>query len=202
MAFDTKRTDPRGLESLALQQGGYFDRRDAHMHGIGDRLLHHYVHTDRFERLFPGVYRLQHAPVATHDELLQALVWTNYRGAVSHDSALSLYGLSDVMPARVHLTVPPEFRRSNAPFMLHRAVLEQSDVADYDGVRVTTPARSIVDATSAGLDPEQVVKAVRQALDRALLSPEHLRTIAGRPRYKHRRVTLPLIEGALRRAAG
>jgi predicted transcriptional regulator of viral defense system len=194
------RPDLAALETLALHQGGYFDRQDAQTYGIGDRLLHYHVRTGRFERCFPGVYRLSRAPIAQHDDLLQAVVWTNYRGAISHESALALYGLADVMLTHVHLTVPPDFRRTTSPYVLHRSTLAPDEVTDYDGVRVTTPARSIADAATAGMDPEQVVKAVRQAHERALVDQGQLLTIAQRPRYRNRRTTLPLIEDALHRA--
>ena len=39
----------------------------------------------RFERVLPGVYRLRAAPISPYDEYLLAWVWTNYRGAISHD---------------------------------------------------------------------------------------------------------------------
>ena len=194
------RPDLMALEATALQQGGYFDRKEAWSYGLSDRLLHYHVKTGRFERCFPGVYRVGRAPIAQHDDLLQAHVWSNYRGVISHVSALSLYHLSDVMPSRIHLTVPLDFGRSGAPFVLHRSTLPTSDVTEYDGIPVTTPARSVVDAASTGLDPEQVVKAVQQGLERALFSDDQVRAVAERPRYRNRRVTLPLIEEALRRA--
>lgn len=96
--------------------------------------LHHHVGTGRFERLFPGVYRMCNAPVAPHDDLLLAWVWSNYRATISHESALALYGLSDVMPSRVQLTVPPSFGRSSSPFAVHRSPLAEDDVTIYDGV--------------------------------------------------------------------
>src|SRR4051794_37363232 len=200
--MDETRAHPdlTALESMALQQGGYFDRQDAQAYGIGDRLLHYHVQTGRFERCFPGVFRLSRAPITQHDDLLQAQVWTNYRGAVSHESALSHFGLGDVMPSQIHLTVPLDFRRTTAPFVLHRSTLAPEDLIDYDGVRVTTPARSLVDAASVGMDPEQIVKVVRQGLERALFDEDQLRAIANRPRYRNRRTTLPLIEDALHRA--
>src|SRR5688500_15553732 len=101
-----KATDLAGLEAHALGQGGYFDRADARSHGLSDRLLTYHVSTGRFERVFPGVYRLRTAPYAPNDEYLQAWVWSNYRGAISHESALALFGLSDVLPGDVHLAVP------------------------------------------------------------------------------------------------
>jgi predicted transcriptional regulator of viral defense system len=196
--------DLRGLEALALGQGGYFDRRDALDHGLGDDALSHHARAGRFERVFPGVYRLTVAPYARHDELLRAWVWTNYRGAISHESALALFGLSDVAPTAVHLTVPFGFRREvppGAPFALHRSQLDQGDTIPYEGVRATEPARTIVDAAAAGTGPEQIVLAVRQGLERALVDPERLRAAAARRRYRHRRTVLPLIEAALARAA-
>jgi predicted transcriptional regulator of viral defense system len=196
-----KQTDLAGLEALALDQGGYFERTDAHEHGIRDDLLHYYVRTGRFERMAPGIYRLRIAPRGPRDELLLAWVWSNYRGVISHESALALYGLSDVLPSRVQMTVPPGFRKSSSPIELHWSQLSEDEVTNYEGVLVTTPARSIVDAASSGTAPDQIEKAVRQAIERGLASPDHLVEAAQRPRYRHRRTVLPLIEGAIHHAS-
>jgi predicted transcriptional regulator of viral defense system len=190
-----------GLEEYALAQGGYFDRADAQTYGLDDRLLTYHVSTGRFERTFPGVYRVRRAPLAPNDQYLQAWVWSNYRGAISHESALALYGLSDVMPVQVHLMVPPTFRRRGAPFVLHWVQLPDTDVTMHEGVQVTTPARSIVDAAADGLGPEQVHKAVAQAVSRAIANTEQLRTAASRSGYRHRRTVEPLIERAIADAA-
>ncbi|MGH2410918.1 MAG: type IV toxin-antitoxin system AbiEi family antitoxin domain-containing protein [Chloroflexota bacterium] len=194
------RPNLRELDELALAQGGYFDRADAQAHGISDRLVHHYTRTGRFERVFPGVYRLAIAPLSPHDDLLQAWVWSNYRGAISHESALALYGLSDILPSRVQITVPPGFGRRTDRFDVHRSDLPDKDTGLYEGMRVTTPARSIADAAAAGTGPEQIQLAVAQAIARGLASPAQLRRSAGRPRYRHRRTVRPLIEGALAHA--
>ena len=197
----TQAPNLNGLEAFALAQGGYFDRRDAQENGLSDRLLAYHSGTGRFERVFPGVYRLHRAPLAQNDHYLQAWVWSNYRGVISHESALALYDLSDVMPVQVHLTVPPGFRRRSAPFILHWAELPENDVTMHDGVQVTTPSRSIVDAAAAGLGPEQVHTAVRQAIVRAITNGDELRAAAARSRYRHRRVVQPLIERAVADAA-
>jgi predicted transcriptional regulator of viral defense system len=201
----SRRTDLAGLEAHALAQGGYFDRGDAHAHGLDDRALHYHTKTSRFERLYPGVYRLRIAPFARHDDVLRAWVWSNYRGVISHESALALYELSDVMPGHVHLTVPFDFGRNvppDAPFVLHRSQLQDSDVGTYEGVAVTTPARSIVDAAAGGTGPEQIHKAVRDALRRAFTTADLVRAAAARPGYRHRRTVQPLVERAITEAAG
>jgi predicted transcriptional regulator of viral defense system len=195
-----KRTDLSGLETLALAQGGYFDRRDAQEHEIGDDLLSYHVGTGRFERTSPGIFRLTLAPIARHDDLLFAWVWSNYRATISHESALALYELSDVMPGRVQITVPPTFGRQTDLFDLHWASLREEEVTTYDGLPTTVPARSIVDAASAGTGPEQIEQAIQQAIERALATPSQIRAAALRPHYRHRRSVLPLIEATLSHA--
>ena len=44
--------------------------------------------------------------------------------------------------------------------------LEPSEVVSREGIRVTDPERSILDAAGAGTAPEQIEMAVRQALHR------------------------------------
>jgi predicted transcriptional regulator of viral defense system len=202
MSMEAQHAHPDlyGLQAFALSQGGYFDRGDAQAHAMSDRLLHHYIRTGRFERVFPGVYRLRIAPLSPHDDLLQAWVWSNYRGAISHESALALFGLSDVLPSRVQITVPPTFRRHTDRFDVHHAVLAEEEIIPYEGLRVTTPARSIADAAAIGVGPEQIDLAITQAVARGLASPAHLRAAAGRPHYRHRRTVVPLIEEALAHA--
>ncbi|MHB8574840.1 MAG: type IV toxin-antitoxin system AbiEi family antitoxin domain-containing protein [Dehalococcoidia bacterium] len=197
MKVETTETDLRGLEALALQQGGYFNRADAREFQLSDQSLHYHVQAGRFERIFLGVFRLRTAPTAIHDDILLAWVWSNYRGAISHESALDLLDLSDVMPSQVQMTVPKGFGRTSAPFILHHANLSTDEVMPYEGVRVTTPERTIVDAASTGTDPEQVQKAVQQALRRALVSADRLRRAALRPGYRHRRTVVPLIQAAI-----
>lgn len=193
----TKRADLSGLERFALGQGGYFDRRDALTHGVNDDLLRYHRRTGRFERVLPGVYRLSMAPISPYDEYVLAWVWTDYRGAISHESALALYSLADVLPTRVHVTVPRPFHRTSAPFQVHLAPLPRDEVQSYNGVQVTTPARTIVDAAASGTDPNQVHKAVEEALARGILRPDALLAAINRRPNQHVLNIRQLIEEAL-----
>jgi len=73
---------------------------------------------------------------------------------VSHESALALLDLSDVIPKAVHLTVPRS--RRHLPTIpgvkVHTTTrpLGAGDVVERDGVRVTSAARTILDAAGAG----------------------------------------------------
>lgn len=192
-----KQTDLGGLERFALGQGGYFNRRDAQDYGIDDELLRYHKRAGRFELPLPGVYRLSAVPISSYDEYILAWVWTNYRGAISHESALSLYGLSDLIPVRIHVTVPRPFHRTSAPFQVHLSPLPEAEVQMYNDVRVTTPARSIIDSASAGTDPNQIYKAVQDALARGLVTPNSLLAVAKRRPNQHASNTRELITEAL-----
>jgi predicted transcriptional regulator of viral defense system len=111
--------------------------------------------------------------------------WLPLRDAgavVSHESALELHDLSDVIPKAVHLTVPRSERgiRPREGVKLHTAFRPPTkrEIQRIAGLPVTDPARSIVDAFDAGAQPEQIELAIRQALDRGLTTPRRLRTAA------------------------
>src|SRR5438445_12161615 len=85
-------------------------------------------------------------------------LWSRNRGEVaqgvySHQTALSLHDLSDIMPAKLHMTVPRSFRRnSEIPrvLVLHFADLPQGDIGVANRVRVTRPMRTILGLLADG----------------------------------------------------
>lgn len=200
MTRRSKQTDRPGLEAFALLQNGYFHRRDAHAYGLSDALLSYHTRTGRFERTLPAVYRLSIAPLDVGDNFVQAWVWSAYRGALSHETALYMYELSDVCPSRLFLTLPSGPIPTAVPqtYRVSVASLPADEVQCYMGMQVTVPARSIVDAARAGTDPHQVIAAVAQAVERRLATPEVLRALAARGEMTtHYRYVQRIIDEAL-----
>jgi hypothetical protein len=87
------------------------------------RLANDYPHLDyhvasgNFERVDHGIYRFPHLPPAEHDQLIRLSLWNRNRkgeaqAVVSHESALVLHDLTELLPGAVHLTVPPAFRKA------------------------------------------------------------------------------------------
>jgi predicted transcriptional regulator of viral defense system len=102
---------------------------------------------------------------------------------ISHETALEILGLSDVSGGTIHITLPRQQRGRRAPpgLTIHRprsAELRSEDVLTREGMRITSPARSIVDAAAAGTDPEQVELAIHQAVKRGLVTPDQLLELA------------------------
>ena len=175
----------RALHAVAVTQGGYFTAKQAREAGYSYPHLAYHLKSRNFERVGHGLYRLPEIPASEDDELIRLALWSRDRGdavqgVISHETALALHGLSDVMPPRVHLTVPPAFRkRAPRGCVLHRARLAPDDVAERDGFRVTTPLRTLLDVASATtVSKEQLDKAVADALERGLVRRSRLETAA------------------------
>lgn len=191
------RPDRGALDRVAFAQEGYFTSSQAAAVGFSAQLLHHHTRRGRFVRPRRGLYRLRDYPAAPHEEIRAAWLPLADRAVVSHESGLELNELSDVIPDRVHLTVPREARGVRAPpgVALHTTTKLPSgaDVTRRAGIAVTSPARSIVDAASSGTAPEQIEAAIRQALTAGMTTPGQLRRLGA---GANRRVTR-LIERSL-----
>src|SRR5579875_1262323 len=108
------RPDRQCLFDTASEQGGYFTAEQARACGCGFALLSHHTKAGRFIRVRRGLYRLREYPSSPREDVLAAwLALGRDVVVVSHDSALDLLDLSDVIPDAVHLTVPRS--RRNLP---------------------------------------------------------------------------------------
>jgi predicted transcriptional regulator of viral defense system len=175
-----KRPDHLHLYEIAAGQHGYFTAAQAGACGFSSRLLAHHVAGGRYERVRWGLYRLRAYPNGPHDEVVAAwLAVGKDLAVVSHDSALELLELSDVIPDAVHLTVPRD-RRKFRPLpgtTVHTTTrpFGPDDLIERAGIRITAPARTILDAAEIGVGPEQIELAIRQATERGLLDLRALR---------------------------
>ncbi len=181
MAYRDTLQARRDLHALAAGQGGYFTAKQARAAGYGYAHLAYHTGAGTFERAGPGLYRLADVPPSEHDDLVRLALWSRDRAdapqaVASHDTALTLHGLGELLPVRTHLTVPPGFRKE-APgaVVLHRARLGPADVVEREGFSVTTPLRTLLDVASAGTVPvEQVAKAAADAVARGLVRRRQL----------------------------
>jgi predicted transcriptional regulator of viral defense system len=182
---DIHSPDAVALNQVSYGQDGYFTARQAREAGFSPQLLAHHVRSGRYEHIRRGLYRLRGYPGSPDEEVREK--WLSVgaeRAVVSHESALDLHELSDVIPNSVHLLVDRDDRgiRGRQGVTLHTTtkLLEPSEVVFREGIRVTDPVRSILDAAGAGTAPEQIEMAVRQALHKGLTTPRSLLARADR----------------------
>lgn len=166
----------KALYAVAATQGGYFTAKQAAAAGYDYQHLAYHLQTGNFERAAHGLYRLPTIPPAEHDDLIRLSLWSRGRddapqATVAHASALFIHQLSDVLPGKVHLTVPPSFRKVAPPgCQLHKARLTAADIEAREGFAVTTPLRTLLDVASGpGITDEQLNRAIRDALRRGLV---------------------------------
>ena len=168
------KPDYDSLYETAESQAGYFTARQAQKHGFSWERLSDNVKHGRFLRLFRGIYRLRHFPSSAHEDLFVAWLRTGTHSVISHESALTLYNLSDALPGEVHVIVPRQASRRRPGLRLHTNALRPEEITNRQGLPTTTAARTIADVATSGLAEELVVQAVQEALQRGLTTREAL----------------------------
>ncbi len=162
----------------AASQEGFFTTQQAAAAGYSAQLLVHHVKGGSVQRVRRGIYRIKHYVPAEHEELVVAWLWSEQQGVVSHETALSLHQLSDALPHHVHLTLPSGWRkrRFRVPtnLVLHHADVPPCDRGWVGAVPTTSVARTLNDCALAGLSPELLQQAARQALRRGIVARAEL----------------------------
>ena len=198
------REASKRLFEMAEQQQGFFTTKQAKAAGFAENTHPYHVHAGNWIREHRGIYRLALFPSTDRPDLALWSLWSRNRneeveGVFSHHTALSLHELSDLNPAKLHMTVPTGFRRNSeipGVLALHYANLAEVDVAGSQGYKFTRPLRTILDLIDdGGVDRSILRQAIRQAADRGLISQRQIRdTHMTEPARR-------LIEDTLRRAA-
>jgi predicted transcriptional regulator of viral defense system len=141
------------LYDIAEEQQSFFTTKQAKAAGFAENTHTYHIQAGNWIRERRGIYRLASFPQVERLDLMLWSLWSRNRaesdqGVYSHQTALSLHDLSDVMPAKLHMTVPRSFRRSSEiprVLVLHYADLTGHEVEVAHGVRVTRPMRTILD---------------------------------------------------------
>jgi predicted transcriptional regulator of viral defense system len=191
--MDTK-PDYNRLYNIFEEQGGYFTAAQARGVGFSWERLSNNVKGGKFQRVAPGVYRLVQFPASAHEDLIVTWLIAGPNSTISHESALALYELSDVLPAEVHVIVPRTASRRRANIRQHTNPLALDEITRRSGLQITTVARTIADVASRGLAEEQVRQAVQEALQRGLVSQEELLTQAERRGGRAKKIILSAIQ--------
>jgi predicted transcriptional regulator of viral defense system len=169
------------LYDLAAPQGGYFTARQAGEAAVTRQTLsYHATSGGSLERVAPAVYRLRRFPEPSHGHVIAGWLPLARAGAVvSHESALELLDITDVIADRVHVTLPREKRGLSLPpdVRAHYTVrpVGNADRRRVAGVPVTGVERTITDLLRTAGWTEQIDLAVQQSVRRGLTTGRKLR---------------------------
>jgi predicted transcriptional regulator of viral defense system len=161
------------LLNHAQQQYGYLTPDDARELEINPTQLRLMAARHTLEHVGHGLYRMPMVPVTQLDAYMKAVLWTGWRGVLSHETALELHELCDVNPSAIHLTVPRGFRtRKSVPeiYRLHRFDLDSAKVGWHQGISIVTPERAILGGIEQALGWQLIDQAIETARARGLIT--------------------------------
>lgn len=148
----------------AHRQSGYFTAAQALDVGYSYQAQKYHADHGNWVRIDRGVYRFPDWPPSPEDAYVRWCLWSGDRAVVSHETALAVHSLSDLDPARIHLTVGPSFHRRDDAVVLHVAELADDDVESRGAWAVTTPVRTLLDVAGGDLAQEHIDRAVVDGL--------------------------------------
>lgn len=173
--WTNKKTEKKLLE-VANKQGGYFTSGQALKAGYSYRLQSYHKEQKHWKEIDTGLYKLTNLPTSQYDDLIRWSLWSrnkkgNPQAIISHESALVVHELGDVMPAKVNITVPLKFRKEIPNGVIyHKGNIKPEEIETRDDFAVTTPIKTIIDVAES-ISLEQLEQVIRDAFDKGLARP-------------------------------
>ncbi len=159
----------------AGEQHGLLARRDLLELGFGHAAIEHRLATGRLHRVMRGVYAVGWPGLTRERRWMAAVLACGPEAALSHRSAAALWGIGEERRRLVNVSVrrrcevrPARVRARSRPS------LPAGDVTIYEGIPVTTPARTLVNLAGE-VGAEELERCVNEADKRDRIDPEALR---------------------------
>lgn len=139
--------DEREVAALARANHGLLECNALFGLGMSQEAITARTRAGAWITVHPGVYRIAGAPVTWTQRLQAACLAAGPGAAVSHRAAMSWWGIDGGVKGIVEIAVPrPQWPRLAGVQQVHRATdLLDHHVVVRDGVRITTPMRSLID---------------------------------------------------------
>src|SRR5260370_41181035 len=114
---ESHREAARRLFDIAEHQQGFFTTKQAKAAGFAENTHPYHVQGGNWIREHRGIYRLALFPTADRPDLVLSALWSRnpneeVEGVYSHDTAHTLYDLSDLNQAKLKRTVLTDFLRN------------------------------------------------------------------------------------------
>jgi hypothetical protein len=181
--MEARKHRKQQLYEVAEASEGYFTAKQAE--AAGYTRAHHYYHvnTGNWIHVDRGIYRLVRFPEAARPDLIHYSLWSRDRndkpqGVYTHQTALAIHDLSDLLPSQLHMTVPRTFRkRKRVPvgLLLRYADLDPRAIHLHKGYAVTAPMPTILDLQATHEVPEEIIiQAIGEARRRGMVTEREL----------------------------
>ncbi len=182
------QTSAHNVHRFAERQGGHVTRAQLYASGLAPRTVADWIARGRLIRVYRGVYAVGHLQRNPVNRAHAALLAGGERSALSGACALVLWGVWKWWPKQHEIVIAGDRRPSGLIVHQSKTLIRPRDVKLVQGLRVTSPARTLLD-TAPRLAPEQRTRAVNDLRLRKLLSLDALDDVIAR-NPTHRSVTL------------
>jgi hypothetical protein len=181
------------IASIARRQHGNITRRQLLALGLDDNAIDYRRRAGRLIRLHHGVYAVGHAPTTALGRAAAAVLACGREAEISHDSGISLWGWRSDWRMPFEVTAPSCHRHRG--IWVHRATgLTRADIRIQLGIRVTSPARTILDVAPRLKTRRAVTRLVNDARETAHLQLSSLADVLTRfPRHPGAKLLTPFI---------
>ena len=170
-----RRTSPgwpdRAISELAADQRTIVTRRQLLALGVSRQAIGRAISRGRLYPIHRGVYSLVARPALPALALEHAAVLACGPGAVlSHETALGLWGLMDLRPGPVQLTVVAGTGRVRPGIVTHvTSSIDRAEIRRRERLPVTSPARALLDVASR-MPSRRIEHTLDTAIERGLIS--------------------------------
>jgi very-short-patch-repair endonuclease len=168
------------VAEIAARQRGVISAAQLAAAGLTREMIRHRVATGRLHRRHRGVYAVGHLADIPLAAETAALFACGAQAVVGDRSAAAYFALLPA-PQLPHVIVPRGRRVRHEGIVVHRTdTLTRADVWIRDGLRITTPKRTLHDLARTAT-PEELQHAINEAHALRLISPGHIDITPNRP---------------------
>jgi very-short-patch-repair endonuclease len=158
-----QRIRDRRIWDLVKRQHGMVAHRQLRELGLGRSSIRWRVKSGRLHPVWRGVYAVGRPEMSRHGRWMAALLACGPGAVLSHGSAAELWGFGSESRGLVEVSLPAGMRSRLPGIRAHRrAVLRPDDVAEHEGLAVTSPIRTLIDQATR-LTPARLEWSVNEA---------------------------------------
>jgi hypothetical protein len=166
------------IAQIAARQSGNIHRRQLLALGLDGSGINWRVKTGRLYPIYRAVYAVGRPPTTPLEKASAAVLACGDRSALSHGSAMTLWGFWRFWDEPLEVSVAGDRRPKGV--RIHRVTgLLQRDVRVEQGIRVTSPARTLLDKAPT-IRPRSLTRFVNDGRRREILTMADIEDIAAR----------------------
>lgn len=166
----------QSLHEIVDCQLGIVNRPQLIVAGIDDHTIYRRVRRGDWQRVLPGIYRVEPGPLTLEQRRIAAMLFVGETAQLTGGATLLWYGFrSPVATDRIHVLVPHQSRRRSAGFVIVQRALSLDDGARDAGLyRVTSPARASIDYCRLTSDFQSVRAVITETVQAGFASAQAL----------------------------